>query len=77
MIKLLKKIYEAVAPVSRKEFKEYTKNMTVVIDGLLLSNNQQSEIATSLVEQVSGLQLVKAEEKMQKKENIKEDKAYQ
>ena len=77
MRKLLKKIYNAVVPVSRKDFGECMTNVTIVLDGMRVSNTQQAEIITNLVNQVSGLQMVKAEKDAEKNKEIEYDEAFQ
>jgi len=60
-------------PLSKKEFGKCMTNVTTVIDGMLVSNAQQAEMITSLVNQVSGLQLVKAEKKVEEEKKVDED----
>ena len=76
MKKLLKKIYNAVMPVSRREFGLCMSELTTVIDGVLVATNQQSEMISNIINQLSGLQMVKAEKKEEQAEKEENDPAF-
>jgi len=56
-MKILRKIIEVIVPVSRRDMVE----MVNILDGLVIANGQQAEMLASLVNQISGLQMKKAE----------------
>ena len=72
-MKILRKIIETIIPVSRRDMVEIVN----VLDGLKVANGQQAEMLASLVNQVSGLQMVKAEKQEQKDKKIEYDEAFQ
>ena len=72
-MKILKKIIEAIVPVSRRDIAEIVN----VLDGLTVANGQQAEMLANLINQVSGLQMVKAEKEEQKDKKIEYDEAFQ
>ena len=86
-MKILRKIIEANAPVSAQAMAKMVSasikserdiaEMAKVLDGLKIANGQQAEMLASLVNQVSGLQMVKAEKQEKGKEKIEYDEAFQ
>jgi len=80
----LQKIFNAVFPVSRKDYitlaERFVKTMestTLVLEGLQVASSQQASMLTSMAEQVAGLQIVKAEEQGKKDKGTVEDVSFQ
>ena len=63
-MKLLRKIIDTIIPVSRRDMAEIVN----VLDGMTVAIGQQAEMLASLVNQVSELQMKKAE--IQGKEKV-------
>jgi len=51
--------------------------MVKVMDGLKVANGQQAEMLASLVNQVSGLQMKKAEKQVAEDKKVEYDEAFQ
>ena len=77
MRRLLKKIYNTIVPVSWREFNQFAEAMAESLDGMTVATEQQAEMLASLVNQVSGLQMVKTEKDCKDKKDIEYDEAFQ
>ena len=67
MRNLLRKIYETVKPVSKREFYEYVEDEIEVNKGILLALDQQSEIISGLI---SRFAKTPEEDKKEDKDNM-------
>ena len=86
-MKILKKIIEANAPVSAQAMAKMVSaaikserdiaEMAKVLDGLKIANGQQAEMLASLVNQISGLQMKKAEQQTEEDKKVEYDEAFQ
>jgi len=94
-MKILRKIIEAIVPVSTQDIaglqsdilkiadtvyksKRDMVEMVKVMDGLKVANGQQAEMFASLANQVSGLQMKKAEKQVEEEDNkVEYDEAFQ
>ena len=86
-MKILKKIIEANAPVSAQAMAKMVSasikserdiaEMAKVLDGLKIANGQQAEMLASLVNQISGLQMKKAEKQVEEEKKVEYDEAFQ
>ena len=76
MRRLLRKIYNIIVPVSWKDFNQFAEAMAESLDGMTIATEQQAEMLASLVNQVSGLQMVKAEKEEKKDEDTQNDVAF-
>jgi len=77
MRRLLKKIYNTIVPVSWREFNQFAEAMADSLDGMTVAAEQQAEMLASLVNQVSGLQMVKAEKQTEEEKKVEYDEAFQ
>ena len=68
MRKLLQKIYDTIVPVSWKNYKSFMEAATITLDGVILATDQQSEMLTNLVTQITELQKEKVQEKKEEEE---------
>lgn len=69
MKELLKRIYDAIVPVSRRNFYLSTGAIVESLNGIITATEQQSEMLASLVNQISELQKVKTEKKDNEEQN--------
>jgi hypothetical protein len=86
-MKILRKIIEANAPVSAQAMAKMVSasikserdiaEMAKVLDGLKIANGQQAEMLASLVNQISGLQMKKAEKQVEEDNKVEYDEAFQ
>ena len=86
-MKILRKIIEANAPVSAQAMAKMVSAsiklerdivaMAKVIDGLKIANGQQAEMLASLVNQISGMQMKKAEQQVEEDKKVEYDEAFQ
>jgi len=72
-MKILRKIIKVIVPVSRRDMIE----MVNILDGLVIANGQQAEMLASLVNQISGLQMKKAEKQVEEDKKVEYDEAFQ
>lgn len=86
-MKILRKIIEANAPVSAQAMAKMVSasikserdiaEMAKVLDGLKIANGQQAKMLASLVNQISGLQMKKAEKQVEEDNKVEYDEAFQ
>ena len=72
---ILKKIIDAIVPVSRREFGLCMAEMADVIDGLKIAGDQQAQMISSLIKQISEMQAGKVEKKVEAETKV-DDPAF-
>jgi len=72
---ILKKIIDAIVPVSRREFGLCMAEMADVIDGLKIAGDQQAQMISSLINQISEMQVGKVEKKAEAETKV-DDPAF-